>query len=440
MNNSYTFYMDEQNNLVCMVENLHGVNYYLNRDALIKLRDLDTYNFNHSRVSRRDMTISNNILSVSFSNYRELFHYDLLRYAPRNAHYIENMVQKFREHQRKKKRIAQIQDTVKKVVITASVCTLLGLSTYGIINVEPSKGADLSLEPDENQVSIAPDYEMDSQSIITTQDGHMLIIDNLLKEPIENLEMLPSVTVGESLEAEIPVVQEEKIEENVAYLEFEHNRDSEKGDHAYDNYYELVEKYSNKWGVSPNIIMSMLTQESGGYSTNLMQIQFWSWKDQIISVYNFEAGKYEKLVLTDNPQEYERKYGDIITITESDLNNPITNISVGTVLFRESARVMSNHIGASIQCYNFGYGNMMKVLKETASQTGVSVDRILEDQENIDFVNYTHIIDAGDPNYLSNVMQYTNSLEEGFVIKEIDANGNIIENQVRIMPVSKMGR
>lgn len=434
MNNSYTFYMDEQNNLVCMVENLHGINYYLNRDAVIKLRDLDTYNFNHSRVSRHDMTISNNILSVSFSNYRELFHYELLRYAPRNAEYIENVIQRFREQQRKKKRIAQIQDTVKKVVITASICTLLGLTTYGIINIEPSKGADLSLEPDENQVSIAPDYEVDAPSVITTEDGHMLIIDNTKKDVLEpeTLETLPPV--------EAPAVQEEKVDENVTYLEFEHNRDSEKGDHAYDNYYELVEKYSNKWGVSPNIIMSMLTQESGGYSTNLMQIQFWSWKDQVINVYNFEAGKYEKLVLTDNPQEYERKYGDIITITKDDLNNPKTNISVGTVLFRESARAMNNHIGASIQCYNFGYGNMMKVLNETASQTGVSVDAILEDQENIDFVNYTHIIDAGDPNYLSNVMQYTNSLEEGFVLKEIDENGNIIENQVRIMPVSTMGR
>lgn len=434
MNNSYTFYMDEQNNLVCMVENLHGINYYLNRDAVIKLRDLDTYNFNHSRVSRHDMTISNNILSVSFSNYRELFHYELLRYAPRNAEYIENVIQRFREQQRKKKRIAQIQDTVKKVVITASICTLLGLTTYGIINIEPSKGADLSLEPDENQVSIAPDYEVDAPSVITTEDGHMLIIDNTKKDVLEpeTLETLPPV--------ETPAVQEEKVDENVTYLEFEHNRDSEKGDHAYDNYYELVEKYSNKWGVSPNIIMSMLTQESGGYSTNLMQIQFWSWKDQVINVYNFEAGKYEKLVLTDNPQEYERKYGDIITITKDDLNNPKTNISVGTVLFRESARAMNNHIGASIQCYNFGYGNMMKVLNETASQTGVSVDAILEDQENIDFVNYTHIIDAGDPNYLSNVMQYTNSLEEGFILKEIDENGNIIENQVRIMPVSTMGR
>lgn len=434
MNNSYTFYMDEQNNLVCMVENLHGINYYLNRDAVIKLRDLDTYNFNHSRVSRHDMTISNNILSVSFSNYRELFHYELLRYAPRNAEYIENVIQRFREQQRKKKRIAQIQDTVKKVVITASICTLLGLTTYGIINIEPSKGADLSLEPDENQVSIAPDYEVDAPSVITTEDGHMLIIDNTKKDVLEpeTLETLPPV--------ETPAVQEEKVDENVTYLEFEHNRDSEKGDHAYDNYYELVEKYSNKWGVSPNIIMSMLTQESGGYSTNLMQIQFWSWKDQVINVYNFEAGKYEKLVLTDNPQEYERKYGDIITITKDDLNNPKTNISVGTVLFRESARAMNNHIGASIQCYNFGYGNMMKVLNETASQTGVSVDAILEDQENIDFVNYTHIIDAGDPNYLSNVMQYTNSLEEEFILKEIDENGNIIENQVRIMPVSTMGR
>lgn len=434
MNNSYTFYIDEQNNLVCMVENLHGINYYLNRDAVIKLRDLDTYNFNHSRVSRHDMTISNNILSVSFSNYRELFHYELLRYAPRNAEYIENVIQRFREQQRKKKRIAQIQDTVKKVVITASICTLLGLTTYGIINIELSKGADLSLEPDENQISIASDYEVDAPSVITTEDGHMLIIDNTKKDVLEpeTLETLPPV--------ETPAVQEEKVDENVTYLEFEHNRDSEKGDHAYDNYYELVEKYSNKWGVSPNVIMSMLTQESGGYSTNLMQIQFWSWKDQVINVYNFEAGKYEKLVLTDNPQEYERKYGDIITITKDDLNNPKTNISVGTVLFRESARAMNNHIGASIQCYNFGYGNMMKVLNETASQTGVSVDAILEDQENIDFVNYTHIIDAGDPNYLSNVMQYTNSLEEGFILKEIDENGNIIENQVRIMPVSTMGR
>ena len=404
------------------------------KTILIKLRDLDTYNFNHSRVSRHDMTISNNILSVSFSNYRELFHYELLRYAPRNAEYIENVIQRFREQQRKKKRIAQIQDTVKKVVITASICTLLGLTTYGIINIEPSKGADLSLEPDENQVSIAPDYVVDAPSVITTEDGHMLIIDNTKKDVLEpeTLETLPPV--------ETPAVQEEKVDENVTYLEFEHNRDSEKGDHAYDNYYELVEKYSNKWGVSPNVIMSMLTQESGGYSTNLMQIQFWSWKDQVINVYNFEAGKYEKLVLTDNPQEYERKYGDIITITKDDLNNPKTNISVGTVLFRESARAMNNHIGASIQCYNFGYGNMMKVLNETASQTGVSVDAILEDQENIDFVNYTHIIDAGDPNYLSNVMQYTNSLEEGFILKEIDENGNIIENQVRIMPVSTMGR
>ena len=316
MNNSYTFYIDEQNNLVCMVENLHGINYYLNRDAVIKLRDLDTYNFNHSRVSRHDMTISNNILSVSFSNYRELFHYELLRYAPRNAEYIENVIQRFREQQRKKKRIAQIQDTVKKVVITASICTLLGLTTYGIINIEPSKGADLSLEPDENQVSIAPDYEVDAPSVITTEDGHMLIIDNTKKDVLEpeTLETLPPV--------ETPAVQEEKVDENVTYLEFEHNRDSEKGDHAYDNYYELVEKYSNKWGVSPNVIMSMLTQESGGYSTNLMQIQFWSWKDQVINVYNFEAGKYEKLVLTDNPQEYERKYGDIITITKDDLNNP----------------------------------------------------------------------------------------------------------------------
>lgn len=435
MNNSYNFFVDDQNNLVCEVRSLYENNYLLNNEALRKLQMLDTYNFNKTHVSSRNITISNNIISLRFSGYNELFHAGLLRYIPSNKDNIIEVIRKYKREQYRKKKVSQLKHAVNSAVISTAVCVLIGMGAHAITKNVGSELNEENFESEKKQVSINSDYDLSAPVVIDDGRKEVVVIDDSITLQnsfnSENLDM-------EEKEISKTLVLEDKLptEENVAYLDFEYNRDSEKGNHAFENYYEIVEKYATKWGVSPNIIMSMLTQESGGYYTNLMQIQFSSWKDQVIDVYNFEQGRYEKLVLTDKPLEYKQKYGNIITITETDLQNPITNISVGTVLFRESANLMNKHIGSSIQCYNFGYGNMMKVLNETSLQTGVSIEDILKDQENLDFVNYTHIINVGDPNYLAHVMQYTNNLNEGFTLLEIDENGNIIENSIKILPTS----
>ena len=50
---------------------------------------------------------------------------------------------------------------------------------------------------------------------------------------------------------------------------------------------------------------------------------------------------------------------------------------------------------------------MAQVLEYTASKTGVSVNDILADQTNLSFMNYTRIINVGDPDYLIHVLAHT---------------------------------
>lgn len=434
MNSVYKFSVDQYGVFTCEITNNLGNSIYRNQKALEKFRMADNHQYNSSRLNKHSIVLSNNSIDFCIENYNEFYRRGLMSYLPNHMEGITAAIRRYKQAQYKKKKLNQLKQAVVKVVVSASIVAMLGVG-YNAIT---------ATEKPEELIDDKPGYEMMVDAEEPQKEDTIIYAPSMEQEAQENVKeettSIEDVHVMEttSVQYSSPV---EKEPQNVTYLDYEHNRDTEKGDYAYDNYYEIVEKYASKWGISPNMIMSMLTQESGGYHKNLMQIQFWSWEDQVIKVYNFEAGKYENVVLTNNPSAYKQKYGNnIITITESDLNHPITNISIGSVLLRESARMMNNHIGASIQCYNFGYSNMMTVLKQTAKENGVEVKDLLNDQQNIDFVRNTNMISVGDPNYLANVMQYTNNLEEGFVLKEIDENGNIIENVVTILPTSNMKR
>ena len=82
---------------------------------------------------------------------------------------------------------------------------------------------------------------------------------------------------------------------------------------------------------------------------------------------------------------------------------------------------------------------MNKVLEKTATESGVSVENLLNDQKNLDFVNYTNIIDAGDSNYLSNVMQYMDEENQRMAIKYLDSDNNVCEVSVKIIPENNVG-
>lgn len=70
-----------------------------------------------------------------------------------------------------------------------------------------------------------------------------------------------------------------------------------------------------------------LTQESAGRGDNLMQIVWDKWVGKTIRVYNFRDNVYVTFLLTNNSTaEEQAKY---TCITEEDLKNPKTNISIG---------------------------------------------------------------------------------------------------------------
>ncbi len=176
--------------------------------------------------------------------------------------------------------------------------------------------------------------------------------------------------------------------------------------------------------------MAMLTQESGGFETNLMQIEFEDWDEEIIKVYNFEDNRYEYFVLTNNPEDWADK--NVTCITEKDLENPYTNISIGCVLLRKSAEYMNYHVLAAVQCYNLGKGNMDKILELVAAETGLTREEILADQENITFYQYTYTVNKGDPDYLCNVFSFLNDYGEIITFKHFGDNHEIVEEVITI--------
>ncbi len=184
-------------------------------------------------------------------------------------------------------------------------------------------------------------------------------------------------------------------------------------------YEEMVNAKAEKWGIDPNLAMAILTQESrSGKTTNLMQIGFKVWQGESFKVYDFDNQKYVDILLTNDPVLYNSdKY---LTINETDLQNPSTNISIGCAMLQYSMKRMNYDIPAGIQCYNYGARSMdEKVFPETFNNTYLDKEAILADQNNFSFMNYTYAYDKGDNNYFYNVSRFLNPYESCITIKEV---------------------
>lgn len=268
-------------------------------------------------------------------------------------------------------------------------------------------------------------------------------VQNIVSEPISDMAMHISVATPEEEISEYSMVTDpnellnelEQIDEaqalesylgdaQVVRLAYDSEYDEIKYNYARENFDEYMGVRAPRWGVCPALGRCMLTQESGGYNTNLMQIQFNSWHDQEITLYNYETERMETIILTNNPDSYVKK-PNTQYITEKDLDNPKTNISVGCILLQYSFEKMEHNIPAAIQCYNFGTGNMNTVLEEAANNLGITVDELISDQTNTDWLPYRDIIDVGDKNYLEHCLRYITNPEEEIWMNYIDENGNV---------------
>lgn len=403
---------DETNRLGVEIEHGDTTEYLFDENNIL------SFFYTIDKIKYRSIRIHKNAL-ILVSDDEEVIIRDIARFSNENwfqklpsiAKQTKKVIVKYNRQEAKKKTKKNGKLNGKKVVATGIVLTVL-IVTSAITN---SINHDYANEEEVDDI----DIDIDNLKALGIFENVANKINNL-NEKINETQ--------DTVEYEDTSLMD--YTGSRAYLDYVLSSDMEKREYAYNNFYPIVETYAPKWGISNNLIMSMLTQETGGYNTNLMQIDFEVWKEKEIKVYNFKDNRYDHFVLTNNPEEYA---GQRVTcITEEDLKNPITNISIGCVLLRKSAEYMDYHVLAAIQCYNLGKGNMDAVLAKTMEETGQTREEILSDQENISFYQFTNVIKEGDPKYLSNIFAFLSDYGEVITFKHFGENNEIVEERISI--------
>lgn len=284
---------------------------------------------------------------------------------------------------RKNKTVTRKKSNKKTVMATFAAFTL---STVMLLSVTSKAETKVTNNEDINpQVSYAQNIEIDDdinkEFTVTTPP----IVD--IKEDVK--ETTPPTTVEE--------VQKEKV--NPLTLETEDLTGSEKYQNAKENYYDLIEKYANEYGLDPMVMLALATQERGVHSETvdsggglgLFQIQIeggWNWNNENVSAFNFRTNEEET-----------------VTITKEKASTLEYNIKYGCMLFQNALREQNYNVPRAIQCYNYGSTYMDQVISECCRDTGYSRSDI-SDPTNLIWTNYRSVIKNGDDRYLENVLRY----------------------------------
>lgn len=411
----YVFMYDDELTCTRIIDG--EVKYFYGDKAINILIKKDKINFRKVKISNNRIVMEGANTQVVLRDLDELYENDILGYFYNNISKINKAINKGN----------------KKSV---SVGKVVGFATVGIIAailMAIAAGKINDKTKDVIPIEFNEDEDLEEEEIV---------VQNILEEPISELAMKSEIPESELKEdeptGEINTTAQELIDElneeealeqylndaQVVSLAYDTTYDQVKYMNAYENHNEDILVRAPRWGVSPSLARGMLTQETGGYNTNLMQVQFKSWHDQPITLYNYETGKMETIILTNHPETYD-KQPDTQYITEKDLENPKTNISVGCIILQYSFERMNRNIPAAIQCYNFGTSNMNDVLEAACRDLGISRDELLADQTNIIWIDYRDIIDVGDKNYLEHVLRYISEPDDEIWINYIDENGEV---------------
>lgn len=401
----YYFFFNDNNEFMCEITEGEEQTELTEQEAIDELIAINETNFDHVRASNRLIRLNSEDTSVIISDLQDFYSYGYSEYIPDIMERVNKAIAKHQKDKHRNEVVRNLKVTCGKVACGTLIVTLLGTAAGALHKQHTNSNNftnNIATEDFINEIPI---------NLETVSDN----FDEEYDQMIDELETV----VDEYTESQNTIIEEKPID--TAYLRYDDLTNTNTYIGAYEDYYSIVEKYANKWGISPNIIMAMLTQESAGKKVNLMQIQFDSWHDQVLTEYDFVNGRYQSIVLTDTPEKYAGQ--NITVITREDLNNKVTNISVACVILRYCLEQMDFNVLAAIQAYNLGCPNMDKVMAETSRNVGISVDDLLSDQTNTEFTNYTHIVDCGDPNYVTNVFRYLTDGE--ITIQTLNEDGSV---------------
>lgn len=226
-----------------------------------------------------------------------------------------------------------------------------------------------------------------------------------------------SVDLKQSLETIDLSVEDELTSITLNYPDWS----NEKKANTVKAYYgDMISKYAKMYGIDPNLAIAIATQESkygihtskmdDGGATGLMQIQNDVWIGNYVTAYNFETKKVESLKVTNN-----------------NIGQVESNIKMGCMILQNAMEYMDYNILAGIQCYNMGYGNMNDILDAYSKYSGKSRRSILNNADDIGWMDFRNIKKVGEPNYVEKVFSW---MGEDNTIKNVKRDGSLVSMKV----------
>lgn len=399
---------------------------FVGEKAINKLKALDTIKYKRTKVLEHGILLEGDRARVYIcddvlfnkDNYQNCLFHTMKK--------INNALKKWNKKQNEGK---TVMPGVAKGVATIGILAAIGIAIVSGNLKDETYVADIAIEELNDDLN---------EDIINTIHDETNIVESKIID--DQIEMQNDAQIDYGVSS-IDIPQDDlttsllnelnEADTNIVNLSFNDEFDEVKYNNVISNYYEATYERSSRWGVSTNLALSMMSQESGGYEENLMQIQWESWAEQPITIFNFEKNEYEKIVLTENPENFKNQ-GITQFISKEDLKNPKTNISIGCIILRYSFDQMNHNVTAAIQAYNFGVNNMNKVLDAAALDLGTTRDELLNNQNDTTFLNYRDVITVGDPHYVENTLRFLQDPNEAISIKYIDDFGEPQETSVII--------
>ena len=249
-------------------------------------------------------------------------------------------------------------------------------------------------------------------AMINKGTDYEFINDDIKTETYDNtLEILNNE--DKSIEYSIPDTNEKVSEYVEDSVDFGSRVMTEKYKNAKNNYYKLIKSIAPTYGIDPNIMLAIATQESGVHDINrqgpamgLMQIELSVWNNNSITAFNHATNSYET-----------------IQITKDKLKDVSFNIKTACMIFQNYLNKSHNNLEVAIQMYNYGPGNVLKTFQKHYNNYSLTLNDVLNNYDS-EWLNSRENIKVGDRLYLEHVLSYVEDLDS---ITCFDANNNEIK-------------
>ena len=306
-----------------------------------------------------------------------------------------------RQQDRKRKYEIRRKNKYRRKKVATTITTLVALSAILLGGVKMAQA-----------IKDKKDIVQEPQEIVMMSDD---IKDNIITDEIDINSLVESAKSQESEEMPNMSGMIEEIHQTIEENNFDYSLDIYADDwtstskyvNCYNNYYDLITKYANIYGVDPKVALAIACHERGEHSNvidsggglGLYQVQMEVWDGHDVRAFNFETNSWESY-----------------TIHANEVCNLEYNIKAGIMIFQECLRHDDYNVAMAVQEYNFGNGGLYKAINAASENLGVPRET-LEQNGNTDWLDFRTYnkskggYQMGDPNYVENVFKYINNGE-----------------------------